>query len=109
MDIKQLLFEHLLKMEHYAGRHISLKAFSKMLGIEYTYFNHIYNLTQAPSEKVIIVLADYFDDPRFYDVAGLQRPDPMLRFVIRTWGALSLEGKEKISKIVKYAQPSKQD
>lgn len=60
------------------------------------YFNHVYNMSQKPSEKIIEQMYDFFGDLRFYDVAGLERPDPRLRYVMTNWGQMSDDAKEKV-------------
>lgn len=105
MNVKQLLFEHLSTLEREQGRRITLKELAGMIGMDDKYFNHVYNMSQKPSEKVVDQFYDFFGDIRFYDVCGMERPDPMLRHVMRTWGNLSLASKDKIAKIIGYDKP----
>ncbi len=100
MFIKQLIFEHWQKIENKRGDRVTLKQLAGMIGIEYSYFNHIYNERRPPTEEQIDALYDYFHDPRFYDAAGLPRPDFTLRLVIKNWGQMSQTTRRKIAKIV---------
>jgi hypothetical protein len=96
MDASELLLEKYLEMQQKEGERISLKAFSERIGIDDKYLNHVINGRRKLSERLAITLANYFKDPRFYDAAGLPRPEPMLSYVIRHWGELSPEAKDKI-------------
>lgn len=87
-------------MEKEEGRHIPIKELAARIGIYDKYFNNIYNGNQAPSAAMIEVMADFWDDPRFYDAAGMDRPDPLLRIVIRKWGQISVDTqRELVAKI----------
>lgn len=100
MDIKQLIFELWSGLERTEGKRIALKELADRVGIEYSSFNKIYNLSRPPTKEQIESLFDYFQDPRFYDVAGLPRPDLTLLFVMRKWGSLSEDKRSKIMKIL---------
>lgn len=100
MDIKGLLFEHLLEIEHLEGRQISLKEFAQRIGVNDKSFNNVYNLRRQPSQQMVMQLARYFDDPRFYDVMGMERPDPLLEFVIQNWGKTTHDTRKKIKDII---------
>lgn len=72
------------------------KQFAEMIGLDHVYLNKIYNGRRNAGEKTIAALAEYFKDPRFYDVAGLDRPDPFLAFIRRNWGSVPLEERQQL-------------
>jgi hypothetical protein len=55
-------------------------------------------------EKTIQQLAEFFGDPRFYDVVGMDRPEKFLTYTRRNWGTVPDEVKKKIAEEVsRYA------
>jgi FAD/FMN-containing dehydrogenase len=47
--------------------------------------------------KSVEKLAGFFNDPHFYDVVGLPRPDPNLHYVTRHWGDAPSDIQDKIA------------
>jgi len=109
VDIKQLIFEKWSEIEKANSRRVTLKELSSMVGIEYSYFNHIYNMRRSPTKDQIEILAEYFHDMRFYDVAGIPRPDPILKYLITEWGNLSHAVKDKLAKEAGYTTRRKDE
>ena len=98
--VRDLILEHRLALQNEQKRLISEKEMAEIVGINDKYFNHIFNMRRKLSPKVTKVLADFFDDPRFYDAAGIKRPDKSLDLVNRNWWRLSERTKKKIDKLV---------
>lgn len=100
MNIKQLIFEHLSKVERERSERIPLKEFAEMVGIEYSYFNHVYNMRRPPTREQVDRLYNFTGDLRFYDVAGMDRPDIELENVKKNWWKLSDYTKERITRLI---------
>lgn len=105
MSIHQLLFEYYLAWQKQIGDIKTWKEFSESIGIDHVYLNKIYNGKRNAGEKTIRHLSKYFNDPRFYDAVGLDRPEPLLTYVKRNWGSLPEEVKKKIGEEVAQYSP----
>ena len=102
MNIRQLLLEYFLAWQKSIGEKKSWKDFADQIGIDHVYLNKIYNGKRNAGEKTIKHLSKYFNDPRFYDTVGLDRPEPLLSYVRRNWGSLPEEVKKKIAEEVSH-------
>jgi transcriptional regulator with XRE-family HTH domain len=100
VNIHQLLLEHYLAWLKEEGEVKSWKDFAETIGIDNVYLNKIYNGKRNAGEKTIKQLADYFHDPRFYDVGGIDRPEPLLNYTRRNWGSVPDEIKNQIAEDV---------
>jgi transcriptional regulator with XRE-family HTH domain len=113
VNIHQLLLEYYLAWQKDAGEDRPWKEFAKVIGIDNAYLNKIYNGKRKAGSKTIRQLADYFNDPRFYDAAALDRPEPLLSYTRRNWGSVPDEVKKRIAEdISRYTSepiPDKND
>lgn len=100
--VRDLLLEHYLAMQTEQKRKITEKQFAQLIGVNDKYYSNIYNLRQKPSEKIVIQLANFFEDPRFYDACGMERPDPSLDNLNRNWWRLSDDTKREIDRLVSH-------
>lgn len=76
------------------------KDFSEHVGMDNVYLNKIYNGKRKAGEKTIQQLANYFNDPRFYDAGNIDRPEPLLNYTRRNWGSVPDEDKKKIAAVI---------
>jgi transcriptional regulator with XRE-family HTH domain len=100
VNIHSLLFEYYLAWQRQVGEIKTWKDFSDLIGIDHVYLNKIYNGKRNAGEKTIQHLSKYFNDPRFYDAVGLDRPELLLTYTKRNWGSLPEEVKKKIAEEV---------
>ncbi len=98
--VGELLFEHYLLYQQKNRRAITQKYFAKYIGIDETLYNHIYKGRRKPNRQIVAHLAEFFDDLRFYDVAGEPRPDPNLFYVQRNWESIPNAIKKQIADVV---------
>jgi hypothetical protein len=96
LDIYHLLLEYHLAYQGDQKRLVTSKEFAEYIGINDKYFSLIYNKKRPPSKAITKLLADFFNDLRFYDVAGEPRPDPLLNYVQLNWGKVPESVKKKI-------------
>ena len=94
--LHELLFEKFMEYQKNSGQRKTLKEFSEYIGVGQVYLNRLMNQKRKAGEKTIHHLADFFTDPRFYDVAKLDRPEPSLTYIKRNWGKVPNEIKNKI-------------
>ena len=97
IKLSDLLFEKFLEYQQAAGTRKTLKQFAEDIGLGQVYLNRLMNGRRSAGEKTIIHLAEYFKDPRFYDAAGLDRPEALLIYTRRNWGQVPEEVKKKIA------------
>lgn len=100
-EIKKLLLEKYLARQQELGERISLKAFADWVGIDDKYLNHIMNGRRDLSPRMAVLFAEFFTDPRFYDLANMKRPNPGLQYVSRNWEKLPEEVRRKIAEEIK--------
>jgi transcriptional regulator with XRE-family HTH domain len=101
MTIRKLLLEHYLAFQKNKEDTATWKEFSEHIGIDRVYLNKIYNGKRKAGEKTIEYLARFFQDPRFYDDAGIPRPDPQLQALIYGWANIPKDVQEKIGEEAK--------
>jgi transcriptional regulator with XRE-family HTH domain len=99
ITIKNLLFEKYMDFQRTSGGRKSLKQFAEYIGVGEVYLNRLMNERRNAGEKAIVKLANFFSDLRFYDAAGMDRPDPQLVELRRAWGRLPDEEKKRIAEI----------
>ena len=97
LSVKDLLFEKYMEFQRTSKQRRTLKEFSEYIGIGQVHLNRLMNQKRKAGEKTIIRLADFFRDMRFYDAAGLDRPEPLLTYTRRNWGNVPDEIKKKIA------------
>jgi DNA-binding XRE family transcriptional regulator len=81
-------------------RVVSQKEFAEYIGLDDQKYNHIYKGKRKPSLALIRQLAEFFDDIRFYDAGGYERPDPRLHLVQSNWRDLPNGITKQIADIV---------
>jgi DNA-binding XRE family transcriptional regulator len=96
----KLLLEYHLAYKKEQGWDVPQKDFADYIGIDDKYYNHIYKGRQRPGKEIARLLAEFFDDMRFYDAAGYERPDPGLHLVQAYWRELPDALSKKITDIV---------
>jgi transcriptional regulator with XRE-family HTH domain len=100
---RELLIEKFLEWQKAQGEIKTQKEFADYIGISEASLNHIMSGRREPSRKNIEYMAGFFKDDRFYDCAGLPRPDPKLHYITRHWGDVPIEVQNKIAgEIEKY-------
>lgn len=110
IDVKLLLQEHLRAVEARENKRLTLKEFAEMIGYDDKLFNHLYNKRRPLTRDHAKKFADYFEDPRFYDAAGIPRPDPDLQFVQSNWEDVPDKVKRKIrEEIERYTTEKSSD
>lgn len=97
LNLSSLLFEKFMEYQQAAGERKTLKEFAEYIGIGQVYLNRLMNERRSAGEKTIALLADFFQDYRFYDVVSLPRPDMKLHFIIRHWGKIPIEVQNKMT------------
>lgn len=97
MNIRQLLLEYYLAWQKELGEIKTWKEFSEKIDLDYVYLNKIYNGRRKAGEKTIQHLANHFKDPRYYDAAGMDRPEPVTAYIRRNLGGVPDEVKKKIA------------
>jgi hypothetical protein len=86
ITISRLLLEHYLEWQQSEGSLKTAKEFCDYIGgIKYANFNHYFTGRRNPGKDFAKLFADRLNDPRFYDAAGFDRPDPSLEMVNRNW------------------------
>lgn len=81
------------------GERRSLRQFAEWLGISSALLSRYMGGTRKPSgdflERIALKLGD-----EAYDMAGMERPDPLLRKLKGRWGRLSQAQREQIERIL---------
>jgi hypothetical protein len=95
--VKQLLFDHHIRLEKQAGKRISVSELAEYVGIKPKTFEHIYSGRRPPTMAQLKILATVFGDQKFYDVVGVPRDDPSLKYVQRHWGKIPPDVQKKIT------------
>ena len=98
--LSDLLFEYYMAWQKEVGGRRTLKQYSEHIGIGEVFLNQIMNDKRNAGEKTVDHLVQFFKDPRFYDAAGIPRPDINLKYTMRNWGSLPEEEVQKIKQIV---------
>ena len=102
-SIKDLLFEKFLEWQRSEGEIKTQKEFADHVGISEATLNHIMSGRRMPSRRIVEKLVVFFEDPRFYDLANIPRPDPTLFYITRHWGKVPSEVHDQIAEqIGKY-------
>jgi DNA-binding XRE family transcriptional regulator len=99
-DVGALLFEHWMIYQQEVKHIVQQKEFAEYIGMDDKNFNHIYKGRRKVSKAVARQLAEFFDDLRFYDAAGYDRPDPHLHYVQSNWEDVPNGTKKQIAEIV---------
>jgi transcriptional regulator with XRE-family HTH domain len=98
--LHELLFEKYMEYQKISKKRKTLKEFSEYIGIGQVHLNRLMNGRRKAGEKTIARLADFFNDPGFYDAVGMDRPEPLLTYTKRNWGSVPEEVKKKIAEEV---------
>jgi transcriptional regulator with XRE-family HTH domain len=100
-ETAKLLLDHYLDFQKRKGELATQAEFADYLGIHKTTLSNLNKGERPLSKKMAILLAEKTSDPRFYDVAGLARPDPALSYVSKSWDNLTQEQQDEIQKNIK--------
>jgi hypothetical protein len=92
-----LLTMHVIKLQQEQGRLVKQKELVDLLGVGETSLNLAWNNKRPPSKSLVEKCAVYFQDPEFYDAAGMERPEPLLAYTRRNWGSVPDETKKRIA------------
>lgn len=95
-DIGALLLEHFLQYQMKQRRVVQQKEFAEYIGLDPQYYNHIYHGRRKPGKFVVRLLAEFFDDLRFYDAVSMDRPDPDVHFIQSNWKNLPKKIRKQI-------------
>lgn len=99
-EVGDLLFEHHMHYQHRKRRWVTQKEFADYIGLGDQKYNHIYKGKRKATLELVRLLADFFDDIRFYEAAGFEPPDPRLHLVQNTWKDLPNAVTKQIADIV---------
>lgn len=94
--VRELLIEHYLAWQKKSGDIKKQNEFASYIGEDEKYLSLIMN-GRKPSKRQVIAFADFFNDPRFYDAVGMERPEKYLDYAKRNWNLLPEELKKKIA------------
>jgi hypothetical protein len=92
----ELLTENYLEWQKQQGQVRKLKDFAEFLEIHEVTLNLLINGRKQATTKMLVHLANKTGDVRFYEVADLLKPDPLLNYVQQEWGELTLEQQNEI-------------
>jgi hypothetical protein len=95
-----LLTSHVIKLQQEQNRIIKQKELVDLLGVGETTLNLAWNGKRPPSKTLVEKCARYFSDLRFYDAAGMSRPDPLLHYTTKHWGEVPENIRKKIAEEV---------
>lgn len=105
----ELLLEHYLDYQRRTGKLVSLRAFAEHLGVHVSTISLLMSGKRPLSRSMAKRLAEAANDPRFYDAAGLSRPDPGLQYITQSWDRLSESQRNAIRETVaRYITESKE-
>jgi hypothetical protein len=96
----QLLTVHVIQLQNEKGRLIKQKQLVELLEVGETSLNLAWNGKRPPSKNLVEKCAVFFNDMRFYDVAGMDRPEPLQAYIRRNLGNVPEEVKKKIAEEV---------
>lgn len=96
-EFQKLLLKYFLAWQEEQGGRRTSKQFAEHIGIGEITFNHVFTGRRPPGKKMVVLLAEFFNDPRFYDVTGMARNDPSLQYVQRNWGKVPQDVQRKIT------------
>jgi hypothetical protein len=102
ITLHELLFEKYMDYQKASGQRKTMKQFSEFIGIGQVHMNRLMNERRKAGEKTIVHLADFYQDMRFYDAAGIERPEPLLTYTRRNWGKMPEDVKIRIAKEVAH-------
>ena len=100
LTIGELLLEHHMIYRRAKKRMVPQKEFAKYLGLGDQKYNQIFKGKRKPNHLLVKQFAEFFDDTRFYEAAGLPIPDPRLNLIQSTWRELPNEVTKQIVDIV---------
>jgi transcriptional regulator with XRE-family HTH domain len=94
----KLLLQHYLDWQKREGSVKTLKEFASFCGINESYFNLVMNEKRPFTQKMAFKLAKVLNDPQFYDVVDLPRPDPDLQALTQIWPLLDETSRHTLRK-----------
>jgi hypothetical protein len=94
--VRELLIEHYLAWQKKSGVIKKQNEFAVWIGESEKYLSLIMN-GRKPSKRQVVSFAEIFNDPRFYDAAGMDRPEKYLDYAKRNWNTIPKELKKKIA------------
>jgi transcriptional regulator with XRE-family HTH domain len=83
LTVRDLLNEHFVKWQYESGVNKKQAEFATYVGESQKYLSMIMN-GRKPSKRQVQLFAEFFKDPRFYDAYGMERPEPLTQFILRT-------------------------
>jgi hypothetical protein len=92
-----LLTRHFIKLQQEMGRLVRQRELVDLLDVGETTLNLAWNNKRPPSKILVEKCAVYFNDPEFYDAAGMERPEPLLEYTRRNWRSVPDETKRRIA------------
>jgi hypothetical protein len=95
----ELLVEHYVKWQYESGMSKSQADFAAYIGEEQKYFSMVYN-GRKPSKRQTIRFAETFNDPRFYDAVGIERPEVYTDYIRHNLGNVPKDIKKHIAEEV---------
>lgn len=91
-----LLNEHFVKWQFESGTDKKQWQFAEYIGEDEKYLNMVMN-GRKPSKRQTILFANFFQDPRFYDAEGMERPAPLRDYMQRNYDKAPENVKWKIA------------
>lgn len=81
----KLLLQKFLDWQKQEDERRTVAQFAGYIGLGHKTISHAMNGNRPPSLKTVEHLAKFFNDPQFYDAAEMDRPDPLTKFIMRTF------------------------
>jgi hypothetical protein len=82
LTVKDLLNEHFVKWQYESGFSRTQAEFAIYIGENEKYLSMVMNGRKA-SKRQIYHFAEFFNDPRFFDAVGIDRPDELNQFIVK--------------------------
>jgi Helix-turn-helix len=97
LTVRDLLNEHFVKWQYESGLNKKQTEFAAYIGESQKYLSMVMN-GRKPSKRQVQQFAEFFKDPRFYDAAEMDRPEPLTQYILRTLPKAPEEVQKKIAK-----------
>jgi hypothetical protein len=97
LTVRDLLNEHLVRWQYESGVNKKQSEFAAYIGESEKYLSMVMNGRKL-SRRQVRQFAEFFNDPRFYDAYGMDRPEPLTQYILRALPKAPEEVQKKIAK-----------
>ena len=94
------MLSHFLTWQKQEGNRKKLSDFAEYVKVDYKVLDNVFNGRRGLSRAVADQLAKALNDYRFYDLAEMERPDPLTFYIERNLEKASEDGKKQIADII---------